>query len=565
MLFLNSFFHNRLNNYKKLPNINMFQILGVFNLFRTPFFLRIKRLSRISTNFGLLLSLFVYLQIIFLFSKCDIFHRESPRIINNTKIVNKRPIIHSDSKFLSASVIDMNGKAYNDPSFFSIRLSTIRFETIPNYKIYNLTEENIKTTHLCNENDTLKPEDFYRLDLKDFYCIDNGNFTVEGSFLEPVVRVFSVGLSFCKNTTENNNSCKSIREIKSFLENKYFSMIYVDNAIQVNDYENPIQKKYNILSQRISTKLSKTVNVLLQKASISTNDGVIFSNIKSEYVFQAENQEYDFKILEEDEENNYENFLVAFLFYSSSKIIEIERSYQSLSEAVAIIGGIYSFLFFIGRILVYLDHMLFVERTILNQLYVFPRDGDGNTFKTNHSHHFAKQMDAIDPSIKLDQTKKEAFQNENWSLFQKITGKKTQFDVNVYQYLKLKIKKLFKCQLNNQEKLYLKAENIFHQEIDIIQLLKRTQEIEKIKHLFLNRKQILLFKFLEKPMVRLDRENNRSNSSYFKEDISEKELKEAYEYYYQLANSNHCSTLEKRIIALVDKRLKNLAGLPMKA
>lgn len=249
----------------------MFRTLEVFNLFRAPFLLRIKRYSRISTNFGILLSLLVYAQIILLFSECDIFHRKSPRIINNTKIVNKRPIIHSESKFLSASVIDMNGKAYNDPTFFSIAVTTLKFETISNYKIYNVTAENIKKFHLCNENDTLKPKDFYDLDLKDSYCVDDGNFTIEGSFLDPFVRVFSVGLSFCRNTTENNNSCKSYEEISSILKGKYFNLMFFTDTIELKSPTSPFQSSYQALFQKIDPKINKEFSIYLQKVLIDTD------------------------------------------------------------------------------------------------------------------------------------------------------------------------------------------------------------------------------------------------------------------------------------------------------
>lgn len=534
----------------------MTQIFEVLNLFRAPFLFRIKRFSKISTNFGLLLSMLIYAAIILSFTESDIFYRISPRIINNAKIVNKRPLINSDSNFLAVSVTDINGLPHNDPSIFTIKISNLKYGINASDNTYYLKEENLKSLHYCNENDTLKPQDFYDLFLQNYYCVDEGNFKVEGSFLEPLtLKTFSVELNFCKNSTENNNSCKSQNEINSFLQNKVFTLIYVDNAIQVNDYKNPVEKKYNILNQRISFKLSKLISVYLQEASIYTNDGIIFSNRHSQKVFQTETQDFDFKFLEESETNNLLESLVIFMFFSSSKVVEIERTYQSLAEAIAILGGLYSFLFFIGRIIVYLDNILFLTRTILNHLYVFPAN------KQNIPNNSAKALDKLAPSIKSDQGNTEKLtQTEKWKLFQRVTDKNTQFNITVFQYLKLKLKKFLKFNLNDHEKLYLKAEKIFDQEIDVIHLLKRNQEIEKIKYLLLNKKQILLFKFLEKPMIHLNYQNNPLNYLYFNEDISEKELKEAYEYYSFLENSNQCSTIEKKILSLVDKRLKNLAN-----
>lgn len=150
-------------------------------------------------------------------------------------------------------------------------------------------------------------------------------------------------------------------------------------------------------------------------------------------------------------------------------------------------------------------------------------------------------------------------QTEKWNSFKKETDQKKKLHLNVYQFIKLKFKKLFQIQLTDDEKLFLKAEKIFHQEIDVIQILKKHQEVDRLKYLLLDKNQVLLFKFLERPIVNLDSEEKVS-SRKTQGDITEAELREAYNYYTQLEKSSYRSNLDQKLMKLIDKRLKNLSN-----
>ena len=89
-------------------------------------------------------------------------------------------------------------------------------------------------------------------------------------------------------------------------------------------------------------------------------------------------------------------------------------------------------------------------------------------------------------------------------------------------------------ELNKPEKLFLKSQKVFNEEIDITNLLKRIKEIEKLKYLLINHKQLVLFNFLGKTIITED-EKNVDESIYYKENkTTEKLIEEAYEYYKNL-------------------------------
>ena len=55
-----------------------------------------------------------------------------------------------------------------------------------------------------------------------------------------------------------------------------------------------------------------------------------------------------------------------------------------------------------------------------------------------------------------------------------------------------------KLGLNFNEKLFVRAHEVFEKQIDIEQILQRVQDIEKLKYILLNEQQRTLFDVLEK-------------------------------------------------------------------
>lgn len=349
----------------------MSKLLATLNLFQLPFFLKVKHSAKVSTNFGIFLSIAIYSILIVALTECDVFYRKSPKIIPAIKALSERPYILSSHKFLSVSVTDGSGLAFNDPSYFSLSIENIVLRVKEDGTGYENVGSVSKSLHICRENDTRTPQEYYDLAIVNYYCLDDGNFSLKGSFVEKEMNYFAISLNFCKNTTENNNSCKSYEEMAAVLNNKAFNIIYVDNYVMSNDYKQPFHNKYQIISQRITPRISKVSTTYLQKVIVDTNDGVIFNHKTSEYDFQTESKELDFLF---NEDYNNTQSLVTLQFFSSDRILIIERTYQSLSEAIAIVGGLYSIFFLVGRQLASFNSKLYLTKAIMNDLYIFPKE-----------------------------------------------------------------------------------------------------------------------------------------------------------------------------------------------
>ena len=151
--------------------------------------------------------------------------------------------------------------------------------------------------------------------------------------------------------------------------------------------------------------------------------------------------------------------------------------------------------------------------------------------------------------------------------FQKNSSKISQFNFNLFDYLKMNIKFVFRMPLNEKEKLFLKGSKVYDNELDIVHILKKLQEFEKLKIILLNEEQRILFNLIGKPLIYLeDNEHDdfdENCSAQLKMSkmirsattIDEPNLKKALGYFSLLQKNNQLNPVEKRLMELVDKNL----------
>ena len=140
--------------------------------------------------------------------------------------------------------------------------------------------------------------------------------------------------------------------------------------------------------------------------------------------------------------------------------------------------------------------------------------------------------------------------------YRKFNDKTNNINFNLLNYFFLKVKDLFCCSKSLKEKLFLKAHQIYDQEIDLVKILQRIQDIEKLKYLLLTEKQMALFNFLEKPLIIVtnDKNNEDSRMSNSKKIGTISQRDQAIEYYNELKKSENLDPIDKKLFAMVDKR-----------
>ena len=203
--------------------------------------------------------------------------------------------------------------------------------------------------------------------------------------------------------------------------------------------------------------------------------------------------------------------------------------------------------------------------------------------KTRRNSNDGKRCILKKMTTKLFQTNNDMHsrKSKNFAEYAASVQKESKITMKIWQYIKLKIKKLIHFDMKPEEQLFYKAQTIFKRELDIINILRRLQDVEKLKIVLLNEKQLSLFDLLAKPMIYLEehtdtQQNNKEESpglkifdkmessvTYLKNFPQKKEMEKMKNFKYilnsykQTINSKNLTDVDRRLLKLVDKNLED--------
>ena len=138
-----------------------------------------------------------------------------------------------------------------------------------------------------------------------------------------------------------------------------------------------------------------------------------------------------------------------------------------------------------------------------------------------------------------------------------INDKKENSDFSYWSYLKTKLKRNFGVSLNLKEKSILQSEQTFKRETDVLFILKRFTEIEKMKSVLFTKQQQKLFEFIKLPQIYVDDkkaietdERKWQNKSL---ENSEKDMLEILKSYEEKMkkNESEITEIDKRILEIL--------------
>jgi len=160
---------------------------------------------------------------------------------------------------------------------------------------------------------------------------------------------------------------------------------------------------------------------------------------------------------------------------------------------------------------------------------------------------------------KISSPLKENLVKENLEHYQKLKKKENFFSVGFFGFLKLFFKNR-KWGLTNREKLFLKGENQVFEELDILKIMKKLQDIDKLKRILLSDEQLYFFELLSKPMIiiedPLESPDDEFRDRRFKFSIKHNQTPEKErlkEFYDIIQRKSMNSDLDRRILKLLDE------------
>ena len=214
----------------------------------------------------------------------------------------------------------------------------------------------------------------YFLDFKNlntYYCIEPRNYsqTIYGLYGNSYpFSYYSFTLRYCLNTTENNNSCYSINNIKEYIRSPYLDVIFIDyNIDSLNQNE---VKKMELRKERyeLSILLYKRIWLYFENIKYITDNGYIFTSEQNENFFKYHSVRIDPSLLEG--EKTY--FATLSLLNSINSSI-YNKEYTKFQDYIAIIGGLVKVVNLLGSIINYFNSMNTYYLKLINDFIIEDR------------------------------------------------------------------------------------------------------------------------------------------------------------------------------------------------
>lgn len=286
-----------------------------------------------------------------------------------------------------------------------------------------------------------------------------------------------------------------------------FNIYFQDTIIDSQHYENPI--KHTIVNKYLYIDLDsyKNMELYFQGVSLTSDDGLIFSNIKNYHDIGFTQQNLDFFSIKE---GDLTTSRCCFLIFSAKNIQKMSRQYLKISDLIAKLGGIIQGLILICYVFVHIEQILYIKQKVLNSLFVFKTENKPSLERNNK---FNLPLSFIIPKSigerpNNNEKNNQAFKTRNieegshwkktnWILFTFFRQTKRIFEFHdmknkvstpenlnfgIIKYLILKFKGCFTClKLKYEEQLFQKSEKVYEEELDFIEILKKLQEFENLK------------------------------------------------------------------------------------
>ncbi|CAD8065137.1 unnamed protein product [Paramecium primaurelia] len=517
----------------------------------------------------------------------------------------------SDNFTLQFAFQNDNQKNYIDESVYQVNAFMVNRvqRIVDNKTIQNLTKTQIPLNKCAKIGITFEEieEQLDNVDFSNTYCIDwekISELSLTGTPDQNNYTYLYVNFKLCVNDTNNSESiiCKSKEQIQEKLRRNYIQFQISSYNIDLRNYQQPNVPKVEEVQTTISSQVMKDITLFMQPITTLTEEGLLDELVRKDSTirYQKSQEIIDF--------NSDESLATVMIRLSNTENISY-RIYPKLQDILAQAGGLWELLMLAFSIIVRPFSQMAFKMEIINSLFNFEgqkqTDQEENQNKNKSFEKFNGGQENIqtnenDVSIMLNQVKSKTssrfprgrikaktqkadtincvqtekssqnFTNspEHDKMLQKginsafrkffnVATLKLQFGPFDYlKYLKCGKKEGKYKQLNYSVSKLEKC-------LDILFIIDKLQEIDKLKMILLSKEQVQLFEFLPKPLISLDPTNhqqgeNQQYSSLLKpfKGLKEKSV-EAQQVLDQLLE-NLDDPITNKLISLMDPNLIKL-------
>ena len=213
--------------------------------------------------------------------------------------------------------------------------------------------------------------------IENLYCFKDMNETLEGSFSYDTYSYFYIEFYPCKNSTENNNHCKTKEELDYYLMNTFVCFELEDIQLTPNVYEKPVRGRNNDIYYTVGKKLFQEVHIFYQLVDIVTDlDWIGFDEFPNEKHESYIKYDWDYQmssLLEQDIYETGEAFCSASIKLDDEIRIQ-KRTYYKIIALLGDVGGLMEVVLTFFKIISNFSINILYDKSIVNNLFDFDLD-----------------------------------------------------------------------------------------------------------------------------------------------------------------------------------------------
>ena len=306
-----------------------------------------------------LISIFLIISIIFfiIYLSFDFIAKKNPSAYYYQTYIDDVGIHYLNSSSIFHYVLLNYNQAYNyqiDDRYFEIIGTTIYDGNYLN--IRNSSQIDHYIYGPCDENDIKGIEnslkDDYYIYFQNSYCIKkfynktlnkiiNSN---DSDFIYPSLKYgaskinyqpYNIYIQKCQNNTIiNNNSCySSENEIEDMYVGLFYSCIFLNKLVEVENYKNPINNQFHKISNLFNNETYTANHLNFNPLKLITDSGILFEreNSLNSYIFY-----YNEKLINQDKKD----ILGSFHFWIQNQQSVYVRNYKKIQDISGSVDGI---------------------------------------------------------------------------------------------------------------------------------------------------------------------------------------------------------------------------------
>jgi hypothetical protein len=215
--------------------------------------------------------------------------------------------------------------------------------------------------------------------LNNLYCFKEMNESFIGHFSYDNYSFFYVSFFPCKNSTDNNNHCRSKQEIDYYLNGTFLTFHMQDVEMNPQQYDSPVIPRDKDVYTTVGKKLFKEIHAFFQIVKIET-DLDMFGIENFKYMKRNEFLKYDSlsvmsNIMEKDiYDTEKEVSFCDVTLKLSDKLLIQKRTFTKFTEILGNIGGFMQIVFSFLKIICYFSTRILYEISLVNNLFEFNVD-----------------------------------------------------------------------------------------------------------------------------------------------------------------------------------------------